>query len=67
MQNLVDRYLLIHQSNQLGFTVSDASITQLLATEKTFLDANGKFSNELFAEFLKQRGIVVYLYTPVEQ
>lgn len=57
MQNLVDRYLLIHQSNQLGFTVSDASITQLLATEKTFLDANGKFSNELFAEFLKQRGM----------
>lgn len=57
MQGLIDRYLLIHQTNQLGFTVSDASITQLLATEKTFLDANGKFSNDLFADFLKQRGM----------
>lgn len=57
LQSMIERYLLIHQSNQLGFTVSDATITQMLATEKTFLDGNGKFSNELFGDFLKQRGM----------
>lgn len=57
LQSMVERYLLIHQSNQLGFTVSDATITQMLATEKTFLDSNGKFSNDLFGDFLRQRGM----------
>lgn len=57
LQSLVDRYLVIAQSKQLGFTASDATITQMLATEPTFLGADGKFSNELFANFLKSRNM----------
>ena len=55
LHNLIDRYLIINQASQLGFTVSDATITQMLMTEKAFLDANGKFSNDLFAEYLNAR------------
>ncbi len=29
LHNLIDRYLIINQANQLGFTVSDATITQM--------------------------------------
>lgn len=57
LHNLIDRYLIINQANQLGFTVSDATITQMLMTEKTFQDASGKFSNELFANYLSSRGM----------
>ncbi|WP_268161925.1 SurA N-terminal domain-containing protein, partial [Pasteurella multocida] len=37
--------------------VSDATITQMLMAEKTFQDASGKFSNELFANYLTSRGM----------
>ena len=57
LHNLIDRYLIINQANQLGFTVSDATITQMLMAEKTFQDASGKFSNELFADYLTSRGM----------
>ena len=57
LHNLIDRYLIINQANQLGFTVSDATITQMLMAEKTFQDASGKFSNELFADYLTRRGM----------
>lgn len=57
LHNLIDRYLIINQANQLGFTVSDATITQMLMAEKTFQDASGKFSNELFASYLTSRGM----------
>ena len=57
LHNLIDRYLIINQANKLGFTVSDATITQMLMAEKTFQDANGKFSNELFANYLTSRGM----------
>lgn len=57
LQGVIDRALLAHQANQLGFTISDASITQLLATDPNFADASGKFSNEVFARFLKDRGM----------
>ena len=57
LHNLIDRYLIINQANKLGFTVSDATITQMLMAEKTFQDASGKFSNELFANYLTRRGM----------
>lgn len=55
LQGLIDRTLLAHQANQLGFTISDATITQLLASDRNFADASGKFSNERFAQFLAER------------
>lgn len=57
LQSLIDRALLAHQANQLGYTISDATITQLIATDPHFADASGKFSNDVFASFLKDRGM----------
>lgn len=57
LQNLIDRYLVLNTSNQLGFSVSDTVITQLLATDPNFAGADGKFSNEIFSNYLRQRGI----------
>lgn len=57
LQSLIDRALIAHQANQLGYTISDATITQLIATDPRFADASGKFSNDLFASFLKDRGM----------
>ncbi|MFW2176296.1 MULTISPECIES: SurA N-terminal domain-containing protein [unclassified Moraxella] len=57
LQNMIDRYLLMYQGKQLGFTVSDATITQMLMSEQAFLGADGKFSNDAFANFLKGRGM----------
>ena len=34
LHNLIDCYLIINQANKLGFTVSDATITQMLMAEK---------------------------------
>lgn len=57
LDSMIDRYLIINQSNQLGFSVADATITQMLATHPSFQGADGKFSNELFGNFLKSRGM----------
>lgn len=57
LAGLIDRYLIANQSQNLGFSVSDAAITQMLATEPTFLDENGQFSQERFASFLQQQGM----------
>lgn len=57
LQSLIDRALIAHQANQLGYTISDSTITQLIATDPHFADASGKFSNDVFASFLKDRGM----------
>lgn len=57
LQGLIDRALITKQANQLGYTISDAAITQLIATDPHFADTSGKFSNEVFAQFLKDRGL----------
>lgn len=57
LQSLIDRALIAHQANQLGYTISDATITQLIATDPHFADASDKFSNDVFASFLKDRGM----------
>lgn len=57
LQGLIDRYLILDSSNQLGFSVSDTLITQLLATDPDFAGADGKFSNEIFSNYLRQRGL----------
>lgn len=57
LESMIDRYLIANQSQNLGFSVSDAAITQMLATEPTFLDESGQFSQERFASFLQQQGM----------
>lgn len=57
LRGLVDRALLEQQAKKLGMTVSDETINRLLREEVIFKDENGNFSNDLFATFLRQRGM----------
>ena len=57
LRGLIDRTLLEQQAGKLGMTVSDDTINRLLRQEQIFLDANGEFSNDQFANFLRQRGM----------
>lgn len=50
---LVERTLLKNQAQKLGMTVSDEAITRMLQEDSTFHDANGQFSNDIFAQFLQ--------------
>lgn len=57
LQGMIDRALLENQSQFLGMTVSDEMITRLLRADSSFHDANGQFSNDLFAQYLQSRGM----------
>ncbi|GAA0320690.1 SurA N-terminal domain-containing protein [Psychrobacter aestuarii] len=57
LRGLVDRALLQQQAGKLGMTVSDETINRLLRQEEGFQDADGNFSNDKFALFLRQRGM----------
>ncbi len=57
LKGLIDRTLLEQQAGKLGMTVSDETINRLLRQESLFLDVNGEFSNDQFANFLRQRGM----------
>ncbi len=57
LKGLIDRALLEQQAGKLGMTVSDDTINRLLRGEEVFQDADGNFSNEQFASFLRQRGM----------
>ena len=57
LRNMVSRALLEHQAKALGMTVSDDTITRLLQQDASFHDENGQFSNDVFAQFLQQRGM----------
>ncbi|ELA08339.1 PpiC-type peptidyl-prolyl cis-trans isomerase [Moraxella macacae 0408225] len=57
LSGLIDRALLLQQAKKLGFTVSDASLTQMLVMHPSFQGADGKFSNEQFGNYLRSQGI----------
>ncbi|MDN3501138.1 SurA N-terminal domain-containing protein [Psychrobacter sp. 5A.1] len=57
LKGLIDRTLLEQQAGKLGMTVSDDTINRLLRQEEIFQDAEGDFSNDQFASFLRQRGM----------
>ena len=57
LKGLVDRTLLEQQAGKLGMTVSDETINRLLRQEAIFKDESGEFSNDLFSNFLRQRGM----------
>ncbi len=56
IKNLINRILLQQHAQKLGYTASDKVITQQLA--QLFTDENGKFSNKLFENYLRQTGMV---------
>ncbi|MGO2734583.1 SurA N-terminal domain-containing protein, partial [Psychrobacter sp.] len=57
LKGLIDRTLLEQQAGKLGMTVSDDTINRLLRQEEVFQDADGNFSNDQFASFLRQRNM----------
>ncbi len=57
LENLINRTLLETQASLLGMHLSDETITRLLQADSTFADANGQFSNDLFAQYLQQNGL----------
>lgn len=57
LNSLIDRALLENQAQFFGMTVSDEAITRLLQADPTFHDANGQFSNDIFAQYLQSRGM----------
>ena len=57
LKGLIDRTLLEQQAGKLGMTVSDDTINRLLRQEEIFKGADGEFSNDQFAGFLRQRNM----------
>ena len=57
LESLIDRALLENQTQFLGMSVSDNTIARLLRADPTFHDANCKFSNDIFAQYLQNRGM----------
>lgn len=57
LDSMIDRALLENQTQFFGMTVSDDAITRLLQADPTFHDVNGKFSNDVFAQYLQSRGM----------
>lgn len=55
--NIFSRSLLESQATTLGMYLSDEMITRLLQQDPQFLDADGKFSNDLFGQFLTSNGM----------
>ena len=55
LQSLINRALILQQVKNLGLTVTDDTITRLLMQTPELQDAEGKFSNERFAQYLRQR------------
>jgi len=57
LRGLIDRKLLEQQAKKLGMTISDDTINRLLRQEEGFKDESGEFSNERFANYLRQSGM----------
>lgn len=56
MDTLVSRTLLMQKADDLGISLSDAQIVQMISQQASFQE-NGKFSEALFANYLKSVGM----------
>lgn len=56
-ETIFSRSLLESQARTLGMHLSDEMISRLLQQDPQFADADGKFSNDLFAQFLTRNGM----------
>lgn len=55
LDSLVARTLLLEEAKKLGISLSDAQIKQMIEQQPSF-QQNGKFSQELYAQYLKSQG-----------
>lgn len=53
---LISRALLLQQAHKLGISLSDEQFTQMLSQIQDF-QVNGKFSNEVFGNYLRAKGL----------
>jgi len=56
LESLIARNLLLQQAKKLGISLSDAQIEQMIAQQPS-LQENGKFSEALYANYLKSVGL----------
>ncbi|PJG43504.1 peptidylprolyl isomerase [Acinetobacter tandoii] len=56
LESLIARNLLLQQAQKLGISLSDAQIEQMIAQQPS-LQENGKFSEALYANYLKSVGL----------
>ncbi|TCB79464.1 SurA N-terminal domain-containing protein [Acinetobacter sp. ANC 4173] len=56
LESLIARNLLLQQAEKLGISLSDAQIEQMIAQQPS-LQENGKFSEALYANYLKSVGL----------
>ncbi|WP_313035147.1 SurA N-terminal domain-containing protein [Acinetobacter sp.] len=56
MDSLVARTLLVQQAEELGISLSDAQIEQMIAQQPSFQE-NGKFSEALYSNYLRSVGM----------
>ena len=56
MDTLVARTLLLQQAEELGISLSDAQIEQMVAQQPSFQE-NGKFSESLYSNYLRSVGM----------
>ncbi|MHA3892774.1 SurA N-terminal domain-containing protein [Acinetobacter sp. GXMZU3951] len=56
LESLIARTLLLQQAEKLGISLSDAQIEQMIAQQPS-LQENGKFSEALYANYLKSVGL----------
>ncbi|MCJ8161772.1 SurA N-terminal domain-containing protein [Acinetobacter zhairhuonensis] len=56
LESLIARNLLLQQAEKLGVSLSDAQIEQMIAQQPS-LQENGKFSEALYANYLKSVGL----------
>ncbi|MFH7766535.1 SurA N-terminal domain-containing protein [Acinetobacter sp. BSP-28] len=56
MDSLVARTLLLQQAEELGISLSDAQIEQMVAQQPSFQE-NGKFSEALYSNYLRSVGM----------
>lgn len=56
LNTLIARTLLLQQAGKLGIQMSDTQFVQMLSQLPDF-QVNGKFSNEVFGNYLRSRGI----------
>ncbi|OSI22761.1 SurA N-terminal domain-containing protein [Neisseria dumasiana] len=56
-QALLQRALLAEGAEEMGFAVSQEQLKQNIVNDRTFHDQNGKFSQNLFNQYLSQRNL----------
>lgn len=62
LNTLIARTLLLQQADQLGVKMSDSQFVQMLSQLPDF-QVDGKFSNEVFGNYLRSRGITKEMLT----